>query len=74
MFYAIRCAFAHGSFAIHKYKKQNYYVLENKDNGALKARMILKEDTLLKWIEIVETFPKSKSKKTVRKEMINVDG
>ena len=67
MFYAIRCAFAHGSFAIHKYKNQTYYVLENKDNGVLKARMVLKEETLIKWIEIVETLPKAKTK-TIRRK------
>ena len=68
MFYAIRCAFAHGSFAIHKYKNQTYYVLENKDSGVLKARMVLKEETLIKWIEIVETFPKAKTK-TIRRKL-----
>ena len=40
----------------------------NKDNGVLKARMILKEETLIKWIEIVETFPKAKTK-TIRRKL-----
>ena len=44
------------------------YVLENKDNGVLKARMVLKEETLIKWIEIVETFPKAKTK-TIRRKL-----
>ena len=61
LFYAIRCALAHGSFAIHTYKNKKYYLLENKDNGIIKARMILKEETLIRWIEIIETFPKSKN-------------
>ena len=59
MFYAIRCALAHGSFSVHEYKSHKYYILENKDNGELKARMVLKEDTLIKWIDLIETFPKT---------------
>ena len=59
MFYAIRCAFAHGSFSVHEYKSHKYYILENKDNGVIKARMVLKEDTLIKWIDLIETFPKT---------------
>ena len=55
LFYAIRCAFAHGAFALHKYKGENYYVLENKDNGKLKGRLIIKENTLLSWIDLIET-------------------
>ena len=58
LFYAIRCAFAHGSFDIHTFKNDTYYILENRDGGVLKARMILKESTLLKWIEVVESTPK----------------
>ena len=59
MFYAIRCALAHGSFSVHEYKSHKYYILENKDNGVIKARMVLKEDTLIKWIDLIETFPKT---------------
>lgn len=60
LFYAIRCSFAHGSFAIHKHNGCKYYVLENKDKDKLKARMVLKEETLLKWIDLVESFPVKK--------------
>lgn len=68
LFYAIRCALAHGSFCIHKYREKNknrekYYLLENNDKGKLKARLIIKEDTLIKWIEIVESVPKPKRRK-----------
>ncbi len=58
MFYAIRCAFAHGSFDIHTYKNEDYYILENRDGNSLKARMILKESTLLSWIDVVKSSPK----------------
>ena len=43
LFYAIRCAFAHGAFDVHTYKKERYYMLENRDGKHLKARMVLKE-------------------------------
>lgn len=68
LFYAIRCAFAHGSFAIHYYKRKNfesekYYLLENCDNNDLKARMILREESLLRWIDAVESCPKPLKKR-----------
>ena len=53
LFYAIRCAFAHGAFNTHKYKNNVFYALENKDGNVLKGRMIIGEDTLLKWIKII---------------------
>lgn len=53
LFYAIRCALAHGSFSIRKCKGEKYYLLENCDKGKLKARMIIKETTLLTWINEV---------------------
>ncbi len=67
LFYAIRCAFAHGSFDIHIFKNDIYYILENRDGGVLKARMILKEDTLLKWIEVVESAPKPQKSRRRKK-------
>lgn len=57
-FYAIRCAIAHGSFSIRKHDNIIYYILENKDKGKIKSRMVIKEETLLDIINIV-----SKSKK-----------
>lgn len=53
LFYAIRCSFAHGDFSIHRSGKENVYVLQNEDKGSLKARIVVKESTLLKMIEIV---------------------
>lgn len=57
-FYCIRCALAHGSFCIHKYENNTFYYFENvykekgKHNSTLNARMILREDTLLKIIDL----------------------
>lgn len=50
-FYCIRCSFAHGSFSIHRYKKEKYYILENKDYNEIKGRIIIKENTLLKIVD-----------------------
>lgn len=58
LFYAIRCAFAHGSFSIHTYNKEKYYFIENRDGNKLKARLILKEETLLGWANLVERMTK----------------
>ena len=71
IFYAIRCAFAHGSFAIHTYKGEKYYILENCDRGKLKARLILRESSLLKWIDVVETCPQPKKKKATSRNAKN---
>lgn len=53
-FYCIRCAFAHGGFCIHNYNDQKFYCFENidmKNNPKIiKARIILKEKTLLEII------------------------
>ena len=58
--YAIRNAFAHGSFS----KMDNgWYLLENRYRGRLKARMIISEATLLEWIKIIKTNPEYYTKK-----------
>lgn len=54
LFRTIRNSFAHGAFLIKMNKKELYYILENRNNGKLKARMIVKEETLLKWIDILK--------------------
>lgn len=54
LYYAIRCAFAHGSFDIVKRRNNKYYYLENRDKGIIKAKILLKEESLLKLIELVE--------------------
>ena len=59
IFYHIRNSFAHGRFQIYSYKDELYYVFESGiikksiDKIELKARMVIKEKTLLKWIEIL---------------------
>lgn len=54
--YYIRCSFAHGRFTIKKENNIKYYILEatkNRGKIELKSRMILKESTLLDWIDII---------------------
>lgn len=63
IFYHIRNALAHGRVAIKKNSnKQIVYILEDgkKGNGKfiVTARMILKEKTLLSWINIIENDSK----------------
>jgi len=59
LFSAIRNAFAHGSFAIQTYKgesgcKMRIYFFCNY-NEYLKAELILQEQTLLNWIDIIKS-------------------
>ncbi len=56
LFSAIRNAFAHGSFCVKKYEKTQVYFFSNYDNY-LKAEIILQEDTLIKWINIIRKGP-----------------
>lgn len=53
LYRAIRHAFAHGSFYSCTRSKEKFYLLENFD-GYCKARLVLKETTLLRWIDIVK--------------------
>ena len=48
IFYAIRNSLAHGSFCVD----ENYYYFESRNKGKLKARIRLKESTLLEWINL----------------------
>lgn len=52
LFKAIRNALAHGSFNGQTINKEKYYYFENYDNY-LKAKLMLKENTMLNWIMIV---------------------
>jgi hypothetical protein len=52
--YLIRCAFAHRSFRVQKHKNEKYYFFTNIDKGKLKGRAVLKESTLMKWIELIK--------------------
>lgn len=53
LYSAIRNAFAHGSFSIQSFNGIKVYFFANFD-GYLKAEIVLREDTLLKWIEIIK--------------------
>ena len=64
-FYAVRCAIAHGSFSVRKHKGQAFYVLENKDKGKLKARIVIKESTLIYIMKIVSNPEKYSKKRRV---------
>ena len=56
--YYIRCALAHGRFEIYKTENGNIYVMEaikhTRGGYSSRARMVLKESTLIEWIEIFE--------------------
>lgn len=51
IFYYIRNALAHGSFSVISDKTRKIYYLESAKNGVVKARIRLREETLLKWIK-----------------------
>lgn len=61
LFY-IRCAIAHGRFRIYEAEDPIYvleaaekYKIDNEIRALVKARMILKESTLLKWADIIDS-------------------
>lgn len=64
MIYAIRNAFAHGSFSR---QKNGWYIFENHYRGRLKARMIISEETLLNWIKLIQSKPEYYTKKKRKK-------
>ncbi len=61
IFYHIRCAIAHGRFAIIEDGVNLLYLLENGEQKGniflVKARMIVKESTLSRWVEILTSGP-----------------
>ena len=66
LFSAIRNSFAHGSFAVQRYKDNSgkniqIFFFSNFD-GYLKAELVLQEETLLRWIDIVNSGHPSKTK------------
>ncbi len=54
-FYCIRCALAHGGFCIHNINEIKYYCFENIKEAIVRARIILKEETLLEIINYCES-------------------
>lgn len=61
LFYTIRCAFAHGAFNKKEYFGEQFYFLENRNKQKLRGRIVVKEETLLRIIEIIEN-PKTYEK------------
>ncbi len=61
IFYAIRNAFAHGTFSIKTInQRKKIYYFESKNNNIIKARIRLKEKTLLNWIDFVNEINRTK--------------
>lgn len=55
VFYHIRNAFAHGRFDFRILNNEKYYIMEDAYKDLkVSARMILKKQTLLNWIDIIE--------------------
>ena len=58
LFSAIRNALAHGSFNVKSYKRTRIYYFYNCDKYE-KAKIVLHENTLLSWIDIIKKESKS---------------
>lgn len=56
LFVAIRNAFAHGSFNVKTYSGTRIYFLVNYKKYK-KAQIVLQEETLLRWIDIIKAGP-----------------
>ena len=56
-YYYIRNAFAHGSFEVIRTNNNNVYLLESSKDGVVKARMRLKEASLLEYVRIANLTP-----------------
>ena len=74
LFYHIRCALAHGRFALFEEdtSKDVVIIMENGVNKGkgfqVKARMVLRKSTLIKWMDIIKQGP-AESEKTYYKEV-----
>lgn len=58
LFYSIRCGFAHGSFNKVNFFGEQFYFFENRYRNKIRGRIVVKEKTLLKIIEIIEKSAK----------------
>lgn len=58
IFYHIRDAFAHGRFNIFDVDNEQVFVMEDQFRKKVSARMIIKKQTLLNWIYIIENGEK----------------
>jgi len=57
IYYYIRNAFAHGSFEVAEQAGRRIYLIESSKDGIIKARMRLREETLLHYIELANMTP-----------------
>ena len=57
IFYYVRNAFAHGSFSVVDVNGERVYYLESAKDDKVKARLRLRETTLLKWIQDFKFSP-----------------
>ena len=67
LLHAIRCAFAHGAFNRVEFYGEWFYFLENTFSGNSKGRIVAKEVTLLKIMEIIKNPEKYDRKETKNK-------
>lgn len=77
IFYYIRNAFAHGSFSVITDNGRTVYYLESAKNSTIKARLRLREETLMKWIRDVSLSPeklKLALKQDRKKQTLNKKG
>lgn len=67
LFYHIRCALAHGRFNVFEHSGVKWYALENGvqkgKHFRVKARIVLKEETLLGWMKIITSGPQTSANK-----------
>lgn len=71
--YAVRNAFAHGSFNVKKVAGKIVYILENHNKGTLSAEITVTEDTLLNWIKLFKTKPQHLTVKERKGKEIRFD-
>ncbi len=58
VFYYIRNAFAHGAFSVEDTNEKGWlYYLESEKEGTLKAKMLLKESTLIEYSHLMKLTP-----------------
>ena len=57
LIYLVRCALAHSSFSQRVSNGETFYVLENTNRNVLKGRAVLKEKTLISWINLIKKGP-----------------
>lgn len=72
LLYYIRCSMAHGCFEIVYSGTGRYYIMESikkeREKNIVKAQMVISEDTLLEWIDIIKEGPKGLADRIVKTE------